>query len=46
MHYLQQKGISCDFKDGTGRHDYAYWDKAIQTVIETFMKDHHTRETK
>lgn len=44
VYYLQQKGICCDFKDGIGQHDYAYWDKAIQTVIETFMKDHHTRE--
>ncbi|GGG94328.1 esterase family protein [Staphylococcus pragensis] len=37
--YLDDKGINYDFRESPGKHDYAYWDKAIKEVIETFTQN-------
>lgn len=35
---LKKLDVKHDFVSGPGRHDYAYWDEAIQQVIKVFMK--------
>jgi putative tributyrin esterase len=32
--YLDDRGVAYQFKEDSGEHDYAYWDKAIKQVIE------------
>ena len=35
---LKSKQIPCQLISDAGAHDYAYWDKAIETVIAKFME--------
>lgn len=37
--YLDDKKIAYQFEDGPGKHDYAYWDKAIEYALDWFLKD-------
>ena len=36
VNYLDEKGIPYQFKKAPGNHDYAFWDKAIEDVIDRF----------
>lgn len=36
IQFLNLKEVPYHFKESTGVHDYAYWDKAIKEVIEEF----------
>lgn len=38
IRYLNEKGVNYHFEKSSGDHDYAYWDKAIKQVIETFTR--------
>ncbi|WP_114602710.1 alpha/beta hydrolase family protein [Staphylococcus sp. EZ-P03] len=39
IHYLDDKQVPYQFVDGEGKHDYAYWDKAIKYALDWFMED-------
>ena len=40
VNYLDEKGIPYQFKKAPGNHDYAFWDKAIEDVIDRFTSSH------
>ncbi|WP_426443669.1 alpha/beta hydrolase [Staphylococcus xylosus] len=35
--YLDKQNVPYQFEDGPGKHDYAYWDKAVKRAIEWFV---------
>lgn len=37
--YISKRHIPSRFIANAGEHDYAYWDKAIKTIIEMFMTE-------
>ncbi|MGW8024234.1 alpha/beta hydrolase [Staphylococcus xylosus] len=36
--YLDKQNVPYQFEDGPGKHDYAYWDKAVKRAIEWFVE--------
>lgn len=39
MAYLDEKGISYQYEEGPGAHDYAFWDKVIKRTIEWLVEE-------
>lgn len=39
INYLDKKNVQYDFIKSPGKHDYAFWDKAIEKVIKIFTNN-------
>lgn len=39
INYLDKKNVQYDFIKSSGKHDYAFWDKAIEKVIKIFTNN-------